>query len=151
MKSAFGWLSKLFATVFFIGYLPVAPGTWGSLTGLGAVWFIKPTTLQLASAIIVIFVIGIIAAHHAEKAYRQKDCGHIVIDELVGYLISVLFLPVTPAYLVAAFFLFRFFDILKPPPIRNIERITSGGFGIMLDDIIAGIFTNAVLQLTRAL
>ncbi|MBI3592707.1 MAG: phosphatidylglycerophosphatase A, partial [Nitrospirae bacterium] len=87
--------------------------------------------------------------HAVEKNTGIKDSKHIVIDEFVGYLASVAFLPLTAGYIVAAFFLFRFFDILKPPPIRNVEKKFHGGLGIMLDDLLAGIFTNIILQIWR--
>ena len=93
---------------------------------------------------------GLQASHQAEKTLG-KDSGHIVIDEVCGYLISVLFLPKTTGYLIAAFVLFRIFDIFKPPPIRKIERSISGGAGIMLDDVLAGIYTNICLQAWRYL
>lgn len=76
-----------------------------------------------------------------------KDSGNIVIDEVCGYAVSVLFVPKTGGYLIAAFILFRLFDILKPPPIRKIEQEVPGGIGIMLDDLLAGIYANICLQI----
>ncbi len=149
MKDILTALSKLIATVFFVGYLPVAPGTFGSLAGLIFVWMFKPDTSSQIMIIVIGFILGTLASHVAEKAYGEKDCRYIVADEFVGYLLSVVFLPLTAGYMISAFFLFRFFDILKPPPIRNIERALDGGLGIMLDDVAAGIFTNVVLQLWR--
>ena len=89
-------------------------------------------------------------SHQAEKDLG-KDSGHIVIDEFCGYLTAVLFIPKTPAWLIAAFILFRIFDIFKPPPIRKVERLIPGGAGIMLDDILAGIYANICLQAWRYL
>lgn len=149
MKDFYTALSKLIATVFFIGYLPIAPGTFGTLAGFIFVWLLKPDTSSQIVIIVIGFVIGVLTGHAAEKAYGEKDCRHIVVDEFVGYLISVVFLPLTMGYMISAFFLFRVFDILKPPPVRNIERALDGGVGIMLDDVAAGIFTNIVLQLWR--
>lgn len=99
--------------------------------------------------IIICFISGVISSHVADKEFGQKDSSKIVIDEFVGYLVSIAFLPLTFGYLISAFFLFRFFDILKPIPIRNIERRFHGGLGVMLDDIAAGIFTNIILQVWR--
>jgi phosphatidylglycerophosphatase A len=82
----------------------------------------------------------------AEKMIGEHDSSHIIIDEFTGFLISLLALPQTPGYVIAAFLLFRFFDILKPLPIRTVERLLSGGIGIMSDDIMAGVLTNLVLQ-----
>jgi phosphatidylglycerophosphatase A len=141
-------VSKIIATLFFIGYLPYAPGTFGTLAGMLFIWILKPGFLCQFAIVCATLIIGIITSDIAEKAFGEKDCRHIVIDEFAGYLCSVIFLPLTPAYMVAAFFLFRFFDILKPPPIRTLERI-GGGVGVMCDDVAAGIVTNVLLQVVR--
>ena len=143
--------SKIIATVFFIGYVPFAPGTLGSLAALVFVWFLKPGPPALTATLIAVFITGIISSHFAEKTIGEKDSKHIVIDEFAGYLASMAFLPLTPGYLVSAFVLFRFFDIIKPPPIRNLERAVGGGTGIMLDDMLAGLFSNILLQCWRLL
>ncbi|TAL24659.1 MAG: phosphatidylglycerophosphatase A [Nitrospirae bacterium] len=141
-------LFKLISTVGFIGYIPFAPGTFGTLAAVGFFFILKPS-LPLQIALAVFFVVtGIVSSTRAEKVFNKKDPGCVVIDEFAGYLISVLFLPVNPSYLIAAFFLFRIFDIIKPPPIRRLEKI-GGGFGIMADDIMAAAYTNAVLQIWR--
>ncbi|MFZ5998160.1 MAG: phosphatidylglycerophosphatase A [Nitrospirota bacterium] len=146
MKSLHIFVSKAIATVLFIGFIPFAPGTFGSLAGVAYLWLVKPDTPLLLITIIVGFVAGVISAREAGEIFGEEDSRHIVIDELIGYFISMLYLPVTVGYLVAAFVLFRIFDILKPPPIRNIERAVRGGLGVMLDDVVAGIFTNVILQ-----
>jgi len=97
-----------------------------------------------------LFLLGIITSHNAEKTLG-KDSGHIVIDEFAGYLLSVLLIPKRIEYLVAAFILFRIFDILKPPPIRKIEQFIPGGAGIMLDDILAAVYANVCIQLWKHL
>jgi phosphatidylglycerophosphatase A len=145
----FAFLHKLIATVFFIGYIPFAPGTFGSLAALAFVWLFKPSAVYMASLIVFVFLIGIWSSHRAEALFGIKDSSPIVIDEFAGYLVSAAFLPMSAGYLIAAFFLFRFFDIFKPPPIKNIERKFDGGLGIMLDDIAAGVFTNLTLQAWR--
>ncbi|MBI5639003.1 MAG: phosphatidylglycerophosphatase A [Nitrospirae bacterium] len=137
---------KNIATLGFIGYMPVAPGTWGSLAALV---FVLLVPLSTKASLLVIFggaVIGIIAAAAAEKVTGETDSGHIIIDEFIGYLVSVFLVPHSYAYLIAAFFLFRFFDILKPFPIRWVERSFKGGTGVVADDLLAGLFTNMVLQ-----
>ncbi|MBI5187462.1 MAG: phosphatidylglycerophosphatase A, partial [Nitrospirae bacterium] len=88
-------------------------------------------------------------SHHAERLLNDKDSRYIVIDEFIGFLISVFYLPQTYGYIIAAFFLFRFFDILKPFPIRKIGLILSGGKGIMADDIVAALYTNLILQIWK--
>ena len=99
----------------------------------------------------IITAVGIRSAGYAEEVLGEKDSGHIVIDEVAGYCLSVLLIPHDLAYYLAAFFLFRFFDILKPPPIRNIERSVAGGAGIVADDLMAGLYTNLILQAWRIL
>lgn len=141
-------LFKYIATLGFIGYLPYAPGTFGTAAGLLFVITLKTYDTRLLISSAVIFLIGLIASHSAEKQLG-KDSSHIVIDELCGYLISVLFVPSSIRYLIAAFILFRIFDILKPPPIRKVEKVAPGGAGIMLDDVLAGIYANVCLQLWR--
>jgi len=133
------------ATLGFIGYLPYAPGTFGSAIGFLLIILIRPEDVNLLIILLPLFLLGIITSHNAEK-HLGKDSGHIVIDELCGYLISVLIVPKTFGYLLAAFILFRVFDILKPPPIRKIEQMVSGGAGIMLDDVLAGVYANVCLQ-----
>jgi phosphatidylglycerophosphatase A len=137
---------KNIATLGFVGYLPVAPGTWGSLVSAVFVAFLDPSSAVQAILIVIGFIIGTISSTVAERVIGQTDSGHIVIDEFIGFLVSVAYLPQTYGYLIAAFFLFRFFDILKPFPIRQAERSLKGGFGIMTDDVLAGIYTNAILQ-----
>ncbi len=140
---------KNIATLGFVGYLPVAPGTWGSLVSAVFVAFLDPSSAVQAILIVIGFVIGTISSTVAERVIGRTDSGHIVIDEFIGFLVSVVYLPQTYGYFIAAFFLFRFFDILKPFPIRQAERALKGGFGIMTDDVLAGIYTNAILQIWK--
>lgn len=102
--------------------------------------------IKLMVFILLLFSLGTWTSDEAERSLG-KDSGHIVIDEFCGYLVSVLFLPKTIGCLFAAFVLFRLFDIFKPPPIRWIERTVPGGAGIMLDDVMAGLYSNACIQL----
>jgi len=140
---------KNIATLGFVGYLPVAPGTWGSLVSAVFVAFLNPSSTVQAVLIVIGFVIGTISSTVAERVIGRTDSGHIVIDEFIGFFVSVVYLPQTYGYFIAAFFLFRFFDILKPFPIRQAERTLKGGFGIMTDDVLAGIYTNAILQIWK--
>lgn len=144
-------LSKVIATVFYVGYIPYAPGTCGSFIALVLVWILKPDNFLMLILLISLFIMGTISSHFAEKELGQKDSSKIIIDEFVGYLASIAFLPITFGYLISAFFLFRFLDILKPIPIKNIEKHFRGGIGIMLDDIAAGVITNFILQAWRIL
>lgn len=144
-------LARHFATVGFFGYAPVAPGTFGTLFAAVFVALLRPSTPLLIALIAVVTALGIYCADVAERHFGSKDPGQVVIDEVAGYMVSVLFLPLTWGYLVAAFFVFRLFDIIKPPPIRKIERGFKGGLGIMADDLMAGLYTNIVLQIWKAL
>jgi phosphatidylglycerophosphatase A len=139
-----------FATFFYIGHLPIAPGTWASLVTTVLVYFIKPywqapVYIQIA-AIVFIFLLGIPAASVAEKHFDKKDPRPCVIDEVAGQMVSLLLVPHAISFYIAGFLLFRLFDILKPFPVRNAEKIP-GGFGIMLDDIAAGLYALGVLHL----
>ncbi|MGQ9569651.1 MAG: phosphatidylglycerophosphatase A family protein [Thermodesulfovibrionales bacterium] len=140
---------KHIATIGIIGYFPVAPGTFSSLIAFGLFILLKPTPLIHISILLVIIPISIISAHHAEKLLNTRDSKHIVIDEFCGYLLSVFLTPFNYAF--SAFLLFRFFDILKPFPIRRIEYLLEGGVGIVADDIVAALYTNVILQIWKLL
>ncbi len=138
---------KHIATLGFIGYMPIAPGTFGSAVTMLYFILIKPSIFHNAVLLLIIISLGIIASGKTETILNEKDSRHIVIDEVGGYALSVFLLQSNLMTYIMAFFIFRFFDILKPPPIRYIERRVSGGTGIMLDDLIAGIYTNITIQL----
>ncbi|MEW6418422.1 MAG: phosphatidylglycerophosphatase A [Nitrospirota bacterium] len=137
------------ATLGFIGYLPVAPGTFGSLVSFVFFILLRPSIFIHIFLLFLIVPIGVISSHYAEKLLNDKDSKHIVIDEFCGYLFSVLFIPFSIGSALIAFFLFRFFDILKPFPINKIESSLSGGKGIVADDIMAAVYTNLVLQIWK--
>jgi len=139
-------LLKHIATLGPIGYIPFAPGTFGSLTGLICLWFFPLSLRWHLLLIIVGSIIGSIAATAAEIQFRQKDSGKIIIDEFIGFYVAAFFIPHTPALLIAVFILFRLFDIFKPLMIRTIETTLRNGRGVMADDILAGIYANAILQ-----
>jgi len=126
------------------GYAPVAPGTAGSLVTVVAVWFIPFTRVGLALTLVIVTLVGIWAGSRVERAIGTKDPGVIVIDEVAGMMLSVLLLPRTIAAFAAAFFLFRVFDVWKPFPAHQSQAIT-GGLGVMLDDLIAGLYALVVV------
>ena len=135
------------ATGFYVGKIPKAPGTWGSIAAFLPWLFIKD--LSLASYLGVIFgtfVVGFFTAGSAEKILDQADAGPIVIDEIVGIFITLIMAPPHPAAWLLGFILFRIFDITKPFPVSWFDRNIHGGLGIMLDDVIAGIYAFASLQ-----
>lgn len=145
-------MDKLFmfiATGAWSGYLPKAPGTWGSVVGV-LLW-LPLRNLAIGPYLMVImslFIIGTIAAGAAEKIVDHGDPGLVVIDEIVGQLIALAMVPQHPLAVIAAFALFRFFDILKPFPIGWLDQHIHGGMGIMLDDVMAGVYALILLQLT---
>jgi phosphatidylglycerophosphatase A len=143
-----GLVLKNIATLGFIGYLPVAPGTFGSLFACFIFILLKPSFLIHIIILFFIIPIGIVSSHYAEKVLNEKDSRHIVIDEFCGYFLSVILLPYSIGYALSAFFLFRFFDILKPFPMKRINFI-AGGKGIMADDLVAALYTNFVLQIWK--
>jgi phosphatidylglycerophosphatase A len=136
--------SKCIATAFFAGYSPIAPGTAGSLIALIPLFFFPGIrTPLLALLIVIVFLAGRWVAKKFEDAYGD-DPQIVVIDEVVGMWITMVLVPITLFNLVAGFVLFRFFDIVKPPPARQLERLQNG-WGIMLDDVAAGIYAGLVL------
>ncbi|MDI6890923.1 MAG: phosphatidylglycerophosphatase A [Thermodesulfovibrionales bacterium] len=140
---------KYIATLGFIGYLPFAPGTFGSLVAFTFFILLKPSPFIHIIILFLLIPVGVISSRHAERLLNSKDSRHIVIDEFCGYLLSVVLVPFSIGYALTAFFLFRFFDILKPFPIKKIGFVLSGGEGIMADDIVAAIYTNLILQIWK--
>ena len=128
----------------------MASGTVGSLVTLVALWLIPFTTLALLVTLAIVTLVGIWAGSRVERAIDAKDPGIIVIDEVAGMLVSVLFVPRTLPVLVTAFLLFRLFDIWKPFPARQLQEL-HGGLGVMLDDLIAGAYALALIAVARAL
>jgi phosphatidylglycerophosphatase A len=127
----------------------VAPGTAGSLVALAILWVVPFSRAGLVVFFLVVTVAGIWAAQVVETRIGEKDPGAIVIDEVSGMTLSVLALPLTPAVLVTAFLLFRVFDVVKPFPAGRSQAIP-GGAGVMIDDLIAGLYTLAVVAALRA-
>ena len=133
------------------GYLPKAPGTWASaLTVL--LWLLVGNFASFSTGLYLLFVgivffVGVASAGAAEKLVDRPDPGLVVIDEVAGQLIALCAAPAQPLAALAGFVLFRIFDIFKPFPIRWLDQHIHGGLGIMLDDVAAGLYTLAVLQL----
>ncbi len=138
---------KIIATVFFIGYFPFAPGTVASLFAMIILFIFKFSDISIFIMLIITFILGIISSDKMEKQTNKKDPSYVVIDEFAGYLTSVFLIPLNIQNLLLAFLFFRFFDILKPPPIKQIEKKVKGGLGIMIDDIIAGAMSNLLLRI----
>jgi len=132
-----------------VGYLPLMPGTYGSLVGVGIFWVLTQVVKGNALiavvlvAIVAITFVGIWAASRTEELSGRKDPGKVVVDEVAGQLISLfpltLFTDWTIVAVIISFILFRFFDIVKPYPARRLESL-KGGYGIMCDDLVAGVY-----------
>ncbi len=138
----------ILATGFGVGYSPLAPGTMGTLIAIPIYYFLSTIPSPIyETTLIAFFFLSVWISENAEIFFGKKDDPRIVIDEMMGFLITMLWLPKTIFLVVAGFFLFRFFDILKPFPIRRIEKRWRGGYGVVLDDILAGIYANIILQL----
>jgi phosphatidylglycerophosphatase A len=136
------------ATGFGVGYSPLAPGTLGTLLAIPVYYFlsnISPPIYEIT--LIGFFFLSVWISENAEIFFGKEDDGRIVIDEMMGFLITMLWVPKTILFVIIGFFLFRFFDILKPFPIRRLERRLKGGFGVVLDDVVAGVYGNIILQI----
>jgi phosphatidylglycerophosphatase A len=137
---------ELITSFFYLGHSPFMPGTMGSLGGLIVYFFVRGNDILYAFSILFLFTLGVLFAGEAEKVYRRKDPSMIVIDEACGMLLALFFVPFNLYSVILGFFIFRIFDILKPPPARRLEKLT-GSLGIMFDDIVAALYTNIILQI----
>ena len=136
------------ATGFGVGYSPLAPGTLGTLIAIPVYYFLSNILSPIYEiTLISFFFFAVWISENSETFFRKKDDQRIVIDEMIGFLITMLWVPKTILFIVIGFFLFRFFDILKPFPIRHLERRLKGGFGVVLDDVMAGVYANIILRL----
>jgi phosphatidylglycerophosphatase A len=136
------------ATGGYIGRVPFAPGTFGSLVGFPIVYLLSKTPWCIATILVAMLVLGSVwVAHLAEKQLKAKDPGCIVIDEIAGMCVTMLFVPLTLTTGLAGFFLFRLFDVVKPPPVCQIDRMLEGGWGIVLDDVVAGVMANVTIRI----
>jgi phosphatidylglycerophosphatase A len=160
MKDWKTWLAKAFATCGFLGYLPLLlNSTQSSLSGAGfigtlvGVFTVRWLPLTGAGGVIVLtgaFLFSVAVSDYAEQFLRRKDDPRIIIDEWVGYWIAMAYLPQTWKYLLAAFVLFRILDVWKPLGIRKLSH-WPGGWGVVMDDIAAGLIANVILQLAQLL
>ena len=142
-------LAVFIATVGYCGYFPFAPGTVGSGAGLVVyllVWWTQSPVVE-GSLIVAVYAIGIWAATAAERYFGGIDPGPVVIDEVLGMLITLAFMPVGLWTAIAGFVLFRVFDVIKPFPAGRFERL-HGGLGVMSDDAMAAVYANLSLRLT---
>jgi len=147
-------LARFVATGAFFGYAPIIPGTFGTIPAV----FLAPLFARLSAASVVAYLIALLAAiavaiwaaGETVRRVGHEDPQIVVVDEVVGYLVTVAFLPATPAVLLAGFVAFRFFDIVKPPPARRLEGL-HGGLGVVADDLYAGVLAHLAVRAGLAL
>lgn len=136
------------ATGAYLGYAPVASGTFGSLAALPLIFVFATLTPAVQFLALGVFIgVACWLAGAAEGYLGEHDSGKIVIDEVAGFLCATAWLDLTPTRLLLAFALFRLFDILKPPPARYFDRQVTGGLGVVFDDVVAGLYANLALRL----
>ena len=139
------------ATGAYSGYAPIASGTVGSLVALPMVFLssrLFSISWALQVTVVILAIVGACwVAGAAERYLEEHDSGKIVIDEIVGLLTATALLDLSVTRLIFAFFLFRLFDILKPPPARYFDRQVPGGIGVVFDDVFAGLYTNLVVRI----
>lgn len=136
------------ATGFFVGTIPFAPGTFGSIIGLPVCFLISRLNIFLSLLWTLLFIFfAIWVAGAAVRILNKEDPGEIVIDEIAGLIVTFAGVPFTVKTAIVGFVIFRAFDILKPFPIRTLEERVAGGPGVVLDDVMAGIYSNIILRL----
>jgi len=132
--------------VLFIGYIPFASGTFATAFTVLPYLLLRGNMLLYLAVTVFLFFAGVFASTEAEQLLGKKDPHKVVIDEFVGYLVTMAFIPFGIPYIIAGFFFFRLFDIWKPYPIRGLQALP-GGWGIMIDDVLAGVYANVLLQI----
>ena len=140
-------LALFIATCAYVGHVPVAPGTFGSAAGLVLLWAVRvlgSSALEIA-VVSVLLVLGVWSATITERISGRIDPGIVVIDEVVGMIVTMVFIPASAFSIVAGFLVFRALDILKPWPARRLERLP-GGAGIMADDVMAAVYGNVAMH-----
>jgi phosphatidylglycerophosphatase A len=141
---------RLIATGGHVGYFPIAPGTAGTFLAAALYWLLRLDLPLAGGACILLFLLAGIPASSRMEAHLGPDPPQVVVDEMVGFWIAMFALPRGLALVAVGFLVFRIFDIFKPFPVRRAERLP-GGWGIMTDDVISGIYTNLVLRLILVL
>ncbi len=144
-------IAYMFSTGLYVGKIPVAPGTFGTLVGLIPIliYWTKGGSYMVLNQIsitLAVFFIGIWASTVVVETFKDKDPDYVVIDEIAGYMVALIGIEPSFQNLLIAFILFRIFDIFKPPPVRLFERLPSG-LGVMADDIIAGLYVLGIMHL----
>jgi phosphatidylglycerophosphatase A len=139
-------ITLLLTTCLGIGYFPIAPGTAATAAGIGLIWLLQGQMALYLAILLGLLAVGIPACTYLEKQLKRKDPGIIVVDEIVGIMVALIGLPLTWSVAIVGFFLFRAFDMFKIYPINRLEALP-GGMGIILDDVMAGLYTNIILHI----
>ncbi len=139
------FITKALSTVFYLGYLPFIPGTFASVAGLLLFYLVKSSSFLHILLTLALLILGFLVSGRAERIFNKKDAKFIVIDEVSGMLLALIWIPYDIRLVVIAFIMFRILDTFKPYPSGKLENL-SGSLGIMSDDIIAGLYTNIILQ-----
>ncbi|MBN1308150.1 MAG: phosphatidylglycerophosphatase A [Chitinispirillaceae bacterium] len=159
-RSLLYWIRKAGASLFFLGFIPVASGTVGSavtVAGIGYLhWherysalFNEHHPLLWWACSIGLVAVSLVLSSHAKETFGRDDPGPVIIDEVAGQFITFFMVPISLRTLIAGFFLFRFFDIIKPFPVNEMQQLDDG-VGITMDDVLAGVYANCSLLLTLA-
>ncbi|MFQ5442904.1 MAG: phosphatidylglycerophosphatase A [Thermodesulfobacteriota bacterium] len=136
-------LTTFLATGTYTGFSPVMPGTFGTLWGVFIAYLARGSGLYVqALLIIAVFIASVLISSRAVRIFNDEDPKSVVCDEVSGVLVAFFLIPFSAFNAILVFIFFRFFDILKPPPISFIERSVKGGLGVVLDDIAAGVLAN---------
>ena len=136
------------ATGLYCGYFPIASGTFGSLVGVLIVLATQSFPIWLNIALAAgLLAVGVWASDEANRIFGEADSSYIVADEIVGMMITMIGIPITQYWLIWGFLLFRLFDIVKPPPANYFDEKVKSGWGVMMDDVVAGIYANILLHL----
>ncbi|MBF0387466.1 MAG: phosphatidylglycerophosphatase A [Candidatus Omnitrophica bacterium] len=143
-------MARFIATFGYVGHCPLAPGSLASAVGVGLAFVLRGNTFYYVLALVLVTIAGFLAAGIVEKEEGKKDPGCVVIDEVSGMMISLFALPLSWPVMLTGFFLFRAFDMFKIYPANKLEDM-GGSFGIMSDDIAAGIYANITLQIALRL
>jgi phosphatidylglycerophosphatase A len=148
------FLQRTGATIFFLGYIPGAPGTVGSIVAAACWWLIHWQWPQLLApqlyqahwlTVLGLIAVSIILSSRPRELFNDDDPGQVIVDEFAGQMVTYLFIPFSLPSLLLGFALFRFFDIIKPFPVHSMEEI-EGGTGITMDDVVAGVYANLSLN-----
>ena len=151
VRALFANVANFFALGCGLGLAPQAPGTFGTLLGIPVLYLMPHNTLLYVLVVLALFGFGVWCCDVCARHLGVHDHGGIVWDEVVGYLVTMVALPFNLPWIVAGFLVFRFFDIVKPWPISWVDKRVHGGFGIMVDDVLAGVFAAIVLQVAYRL